>query len=203
MVEGAIRRYGVEPNKSERDLPFPEIPEEYLPHFVRGLLDGDGHVNKIPYGLSFFGSPRFMRTLHNKLRYHLGLKNNQVDVSGKIVKLRWESEQDTEKLRDWLYPVGSFLLGQRKKIGLFRQFSSDIPSYSPAWDNEGYDLEPAYLDGEHLVLGRKIGFEFQVYWKERATLLNKIFPLSRISERKEENATTHPSSSKRLSLAFT
>ena len=38
-----LQRLGVEPNKS-LTCTFPDINEELLPHFIRGLFDGDGCV---------------------------------------------------------------------------------------------------------------------------------------------------------------
>ena len=30
-------------------VPFPDVPEEFLPSFVRGVIDGDGWVQKTGY----------------------------------------------------------------------------------------------------------------------------------------------------------
>ena len=52
-------------------MQFPEMPAEYLRHFVRGLFDGDGSIY-MDYGkyvrISLLsGSYRFIETLNNKL----------------------------------------------------------------------------------------------------------------------------------------
>ncbi len=63
-------RLGVTPNKS-LDMEFPEIPDEYLRHFVRGLFDGDGSVylesNKSIRVKLLSGSRNFISTLNQKL----------------------------------------------------------------------------------------------------------------------------------------
>ncbi|OCA91301.1 hypothetical protein A8F94_05425 [Bacillus sp. FJAT-27225] len=38
-----LKSYGMTPNKS-RSIKFPDVPELYLPHFIRGVIDGDGWV---------------------------------------------------------------------------------------------------------------------------------------------------------------
>ncbi|WP_142247910.1 hypothetical protein [Alkalihalobacterium alkalinitrilicum] len=43
-----MEKLGVSANKS-LTVPFPEVPEEFLPSFVRGVIDGDGWVQKTGY----------------------------------------------------------------------------------------------------------------------------------------------------------
>lgn len=38
-----LKNFGVEPKKSLKVI-FPEVPQEYLPDFIRGVFDGDGSV---------------------------------------------------------------------------------------------------------------------------------------------------------------
>lgn len=39
-----LSKYGIVPNKTYLTKHLPEIPEEFLKHFLRGLLDGDGSI---------------------------------------------------------------------------------------------------------------------------------------------------------------
>ena len=69
-IANDLIRLGITPNKS-LDMQFPEIPEEFLRHFVRGLFDGDGSVY-MDYGkyvriLLLSGSYSFIETLNKKL----------------------------------------------------------------------------------------------------------------------------------------
>ncbi|MFD1068154.1 LAGLIDADG family homing endonuclease [Oceanobacillus locisalsi] len=43
-----LARLGVLPNKS-LSVPFPKVPDEFLPSFIRGVVDGDGWVQKKGY----------------------------------------------------------------------------------------------------------------------------------------------------------
>lgn len=44
LVSTLKNEHGLRRGKSKLDLPFPIIPDEYLRHFSRGYLDGDGSV---------------------------------------------------------------------------------------------------------------------------------------------------------------
>lgn len=43
-----LRKLGIHPNKS-LSVRFPEVPKEYLPAFIKGVIDGDGWVQKTGY----------------------------------------------------------------------------------------------------------------------------------------------------------
>ncbi len=75
-----IKNLGIIPNKT-KILLFPKVPDEYLRHFIRGFLDGDGWVvtrirqdkyNEICVGFSN-GSYDFMNGLIQVFKYELGL----------------------------------------------------------------------------------------------------------------------------------
>lgn len=65
-----LLKLGLTPNKS-LSMNFPEIPNEYLRHFVRGFFDGDGSVylesNKSIRIKLLSGSRNFIITLNDKL----------------------------------------------------------------------------------------------------------------------------------------
>ena len=47
-IKKDLAELGIGPNKS-LTVPFPDIPEEFLPSFVRGVIDGDGWIQKTGY----------------------------------------------------------------------------------------------------------------------------------------------------------
>jgi len=65
LVDVLIQKYGILPRKSFQDLGFPEVPSEFLPHFCRGYLDGDGSIEneKNGFDISFYGKERFLLDL--------------------------------------------------------------------------------------------------------------------------------------------
>lgn len=70
---------GITNNKSLK-VEFPDVPDQFLSHFIRGVFDGDGSVffeprsKDYPLRVSFTsGSKAFMTILEGKLRLHAGL----------------------------------------------------------------------------------------------------------------------------------
>lgn len=52
MKEDIMNIHGIMPNKSS-SAKFPNVPEEYMSHFVRGYFDGDGNINYEKYTVTF------------------------------------------------------------------------------------------------------------------------------------------------------
>ena len=47
-IKNDLEKLGIHSNKS-LTIPFPTVPKEFLPSFVRGVIDGDGWVQKRGY----------------------------------------------------------------------------------------------------------------------------------------------------------
>ncbi len=105
------------------DVKFPNVPEKYLPDFVRGLWDGDGSVfynkhNKSYNSGYYCGSSCFIVGLYNALKknipnlggsiYHRHGSRNQHDL--------YFSKNDTIRLRKFIYqdPMEGKLMLKRK-----------------------------------------------------------------------------------------
>lgn len=43
-----MKKIGIKANKS-LNVPFPDVPMEFLPSFIRGVIDGDGWVQRTGY----------------------------------------------------------------------------------------------------------------------------------------------------------
>ena len=48
VIKDDLKNLGINPNKSST-VGFPLVPEEYLPAFVRGVIDGDGWIQRTAY----------------------------------------------------------------------------------------------------------------------------------------------------------
>ncbi|WP_078546776.1 LAGLIDADG family homing endonuclease [Litchfieldia alkalitelluris] len=48
IIKNDLKKLGISNNKS-LTVPFPDIPEEFLPSFIRGVIDGDGWVQNKGY----------------------------------------------------------------------------------------------------------------------------------------------------------
>jgi hypothetical protein len=63
MKADLIHLHGIKPNKSNT-VEFPNVPDEYMSHFIRGYFDGDGHIYRSKYYVCFVGvSKLFMYKL--------------------------------------------------------------------------------------------------------------------------------------------
>ncbi|GKV57522.1 hypothetical protein NCCP2222_34690 [Sporosarcina sp. NCCP-2222] len=51
VIKSDLEKLGIMPNKS-RSVRFPDVPKEFLPAFVRGVIDGDGWVQKEGYQMN-------------------------------------------------------------------------------------------------------------------------------------------------------
>ncbi|KAB7706185.1 endonuclease [Bacillus aerolatus] len=68
LKEDMINIHGIHPRKSY-DVIFPNVPNEYMYHFIRGYFDGDGYVNHERRVVSFVGSSiSFMNSLEQILK---------------------------------------------------------------------------------------------------------------------------------------
>ncbi|WP_449540146.1 LAGLIDADG family homing endonuclease [Ferdinandcohnia sp. Marseille-Q9671] len=114
LKEDLITLHGITPNKS-LTVQFPNVPKEYLSHFIRGYFDGDGSVYTRGYFVSFVGgSIDFMITLKELLGYH-GFESRIIH-KGKHYRLYISGRKTIKNFHDWIY--------ENKDIYLERKFNS-------------------------------------------------------------------------------
>ncbi|RSK27171.1 hypothetical protein EJF36_09930 [Bacillus sp. HMF5848] len=67
-IKQDLEKIGITSNKST-SVPFPNVPKEYLPSFVRGVIDGDGWVDKEGYTMNITtASPYFANSVLDVFR---------------------------------------------------------------------------------------------------------------------------------------
>ena len=115
---------GCTPRKS-LNLKFPEIPENYLSHFIRGFFDGDGSIyfnkpNTIK--INFISTKQFLESLQMKLKSILGLKVGPLQKNVKMYLAFYYSD-DARKLCNWMYENSKDLYLTRKKERFDRHIS--------------------------------------------------------------------------------
>ncbi|MEK5523094.1 hypothetical protein B5V89_09045 [Heyndrickxia sporothermodurans] len=101
-----LKALGIIPNKS-LTVPFPAVPKEYLPSFVRGVIDGDGWVQHTGYVMNITtASSQFANGLFNvfqtwDLRSEITITNSK---SGNVIYRVWvKGKFDLPKLADIIY----------------------------------------------------------------------------------------------------
>ena len=105
-------------NKS-MTIQFPNIPEEYLPDFIRGYFDGDGSVMNVKGGrinTAFTcGSKEFLDTLVEVLKSKAGVEGGSYDARNYTYKF---GDKDSIKIGKYIYQNNPelFLLRKKKKF---------------------------------------------------------------------------------------
>ncbi len=123
----ALARHGILPDKSHSDMPLPAVPDSFLPHFVRGYLDGDGCVtgpNKWGiYSLKLYGTTRLITDLQIAITRLVGVPKHKIHrhcCAAPIWYIAWSAFADLTSLASWLYPAGAYPFLARKKAVLDR-----------------------------------------------------------------------------------
>lgn len=115
-----LRNLGVVEGKS-RIIKFPNVPDEYLSHFVRGVIDGDGWIQDRGYVMNVTNaSESFSCSLH-KVFNSRGY-NGRIDKPTKHANAYrvWVSgKNDVIKLADWVYRDADDLFLKRKQARFF------------------------------------------------------------------------------------
>lgn len=105
-------------NKS-KVITFPDIPQQYLPDFIRGYFDGDGCVMNLKGNRlnSVFtsGSKTFLTQLLQILKKEAGVEGGSYDISSQSLRF---GKRDTIRLGKYMYKNNPelFLLRKRNKF---------------------------------------------------------------------------------------
>lgn len=119
-----LEQYGVVKAKTHKTY-FPDIPEEYWSHFIRGVFDGDGSIvlnkrneNNIQVSLSICGNIDLIAKIQQILFLKCNLK--KLTAFGKtktknIVIMIYNGNIQVNKIYQWLYKDCDDLYLKRKK----------------------------------------------------------------------------------------
>lgn len=108
---------GVPRRKSYGDPPLPHIPDEYLPHFMRGVFDGDGTVlvvNGQHGGIGIYGTHRFLSDLALQASRVLSIISPKIAPARSIYHIRWTKQADVLTLFDAFYSDGGICLERKR-----------------------------------------------------------------------------------------
>lgn len=126
-----LARYYITPRKTFI-IKFPKISRELKRHFVRGVFDADGCINKaerITYGKSgqkyiFYGgefciegNKEFISAIQSRLVEELGLPITSINYSGKnINRVRYGGINQLKTIYKYLYENATIFLERKKKL---------------------------------------------------------------------------------------
>lgn len=133
VVNRMIDQYGIIPNKSNLNPPMPDIPDDMMPHFTRGVIDGDGSIcgtgtpGRIQVVIN--GSHQFVEKLRHRAAKCAGVKvpnASQHGTSLTLSRFAWSAKDDLYSLIPWLYPSGEYLHIARKRKTAEEYFSNSF-----------------------------------------------------------------------------
>lgn len=123
-----LSKYGVVPNKSLITY-LPTVDKEFMPHLIRGIMDGDGSIfmkntdKKFIHAISFCGSNRLMSNISSYLYDNLSLdtKPTVYNYSDRVLsEIKIQKKSDILRLGNWIYDNSSiYLLRKRENYNLF------------------------------------------------------------------------------------
>jgi len=121
LVNCLMTRHGIPFRKTYANPEFPPVPDQFVSHFARGFLDGDGCVTLrttrgSPCGsVQWIGSPRFVLGLQQAIVRLAGVPALTVAKSKGLVSIRWSAKQDIHRLHRWVYQGSPELFLKRKR----------------------------------------------------------------------------------------
>jgi hypothetical protein len=110
-----IEKLGGTPRKS-RTIGFPDVPSELLPHFVRGVVDGDGTLSwnaKKPVLHIYSGSPHFLSDMASVIERTTGIPAPNLAANRTTTYIKWSTVR-AKCLAAWLYAENPGLALDRK-----------------------------------------------------------------------------------------
>lgn len=147
----SLKKLGLHPNKTFT-IRFPDVPNEFLPHFFRGCIDGDGSIgvyrngNRLNLAISFVsGSRCFIQSLAQKIESAVPLNAVHIrkDRNHRAFGL---SHSDSLKLGGWMY------YGSSENNRLDRKYRKYVEGtkIQPVWRR----ISKEFLCKEYIKAGR-------------------------------------------------
>lgn len=99
-----LQKYGVVQNKSKtlKEIPIDHIPQEFLPFYFRGLVDGDGCILKDGSLAIYSGSKDFIQSVQEILIQEANVSRLKI-YHGTAYFIAWRGKEDKKKLYNYLY----------------------------------------------------------------------------------------------------
>lgn len=119
-----LKELGLMPRKTYRDDDMPQMPDEMVPHFIRGYFDGDGSAYVTCQGyamVSLIGTPKLVTAMRDVLVRLAGMNSNNVRVTNSSTatwsKVIWGARECIRKFRDFVYPTDCpFFLARKREV---------------------------------------------------------------------------------------
>lgn len=117
-----LKVYNIEPRKSFHNTSLSKLSKEMMPHFVRGLFDGDGsvYINSNALRIKFIGNTLSIKELIDYLVKEINITPVKLHT-GKPYKIYTSyftiaRKNDIKKLYDYMYDNSCFYLNRKKQL---------------------------------------------------------------------------------------
>lgn len=121
-----LSKYGIVPQKTYKQNKLPNIPKEYMNHFIRGYFDGDGGISLIKPKDQHLHRANIMfcadETLANEIKE---LLFNEVEIMSSIINMnkygndiynvRFGKNEYIYKFYDYIYNNATFYMKRKKE----------------------------------------------------------------------------------------
>ena len=131
IMANDLETYGIVPRKSYITYLPTNIEDKWMPHLIRGILDGDGHIiahqngTRFLHGISFCGSHKLMEDLSNYSNQQLKLKVQPKVYDYKdrqLSEIKFQNIDDIYTFGEWIYKDETIYLTRKKDI--YEQFKT-------------------------------------------------------------------------------
>lgn len=111
--------------KKSLTVEFPKVPNVFLPHFIRGVIDGDGWVQDRGYVMNVTsGSFLFSYYLHEVLNHFKF--NSRVSKTNGVYRVWVSGKRDIVELSRWLYrDCGDLFLPRKRERFEINEFKTE------------------------------------------------------------------------------
>lgn len=109
-----LAKWTIVPNKTFT-CKLPTLPDNLMPHLIRGCIDGDGYISKSGKTVGFCGNLQMAQSLHDYVMEKLNLSRHKIIRVKNIWDVAWSSRNDVNKL-------GNYLYGDKGDLYLTRKF---------------------------------------------------------------------------------
>ena len=120
-----LKKYGVEKNKSLKSKYPNFISDELFPHFLRGVFDGDGHIDKKNYTISITGTKDLLFGIKKELdkKFNLAICIFPVKNSEIIYEFKITNMNDCITFLDYIYTDAILFI--RRKYDVYQKYLNE------------------------------------------------------------------------------
>lgn len=117
----SLEKYGIINNKSGKEKPYLKMPKDLVPHYIRGIIDGDGCLTDGDgkYQVDLVGSIDIVRYLHDFININLEkLDYDYIYDHGSIKRFTCRKKSVIEKCFKCFYDSATIYLDRKYKIAI-------------------------------------------------------------------------------------